>query len=322
MIFGHTKNLQLISKIIEKKKIPHAILFSGPNNIGKREISLTIIKYLSSNHDEDFFSFSQKNCNCKTCNLINTGNFPDLIELENSNGQISITQIRDARSKLLVAPNYSFNFVIINNAENLSQEAAGALLKILEEPRKSTIFFLLTSFPNTLPKTILSRVSTFKFNPLSKNEIKNFLEKLDNQIDAKNKGKIIDFSLGRPGIAKKLSIDKKKLLYYNSLLEEIEKLYKLSIFEKIKLCETIEKTGKIEDFLFLIDFWFKDLLFAKKNIENISFSFKKDEIWQASKFFSSEKLEEILKSIFKIKKYIFFSNVSRLLALENLLLEI
>jgi DNA polymerase-3 subunit delta' len=322
MIFGHQKNLKLFSKFLEEKRFPHAVLFTGPNKIGKRKVAIEITKYLEGKHNEDFFSFSQRNCNCQICQLIENKNFPDLIEIKSGDGQISIQEIREIRKNLSMAPLYSFKIVVLNNVEKLSQEATGALLKILEEPRGNTIFFLLTSLPSILPKTILSRITIFKFNLLSKEEIKKYLDSLNIKIPFQNKDKIIDLSLGRSEIAKEISIDGKKLLYYNSLLENIESSYKLSIFERFKLSETIEKTAKTEDFLFLADFWFRDLLLAKNKIESFSFDFKKREIKEIANKFTKEGLKEVLRELSKIKKYIFFSNVSRLLALENLLIKI
>jgi len=322
MIIGHQKNLKIISTIIKEKRFPHAVLFGGPEKIGKKEIALEIAKYLSSTHKNDFFSFSQENCKCQTCHLINKKSFSEIIEIEKSENQISIKEIREMRTKLLTASSFAYKIVILNNTEALSQEATGALLKTLEEPRGNTIFFLLSSMPKILPKTILSRLSVFKFNPLSKKDIEKIITKKNPEITPLAKEKVIDISLGRSKLAEELCVDKKKLLYYDSLLENVEKSSKLSVFERLKLAEIIEKTLKTEDFLLMASFWFRDLFLAKKGIENFSFNFKKEDIKKAAKDYSSQKLEEILKAVLETKKYIYFSNVSRLLAFENFLLKI
>lgn len=331
MIFGHQQNLRILSMLLEEDRFPHAVLFAGPNNIGKRKIAIEITKYLQGNHKESFFEFSQKDCKCQICNLIEVGNFPDIIEVEKSEAQISINNIREIRKKLYIAPLYSFKIAILNSIEKLSPEASGALLKILEEPRGNTIFFLITSMPNFLAKTILSRVSIFKFSLLSREEIKTFLLKIVRQtyhkavnlnIPKTQEEKILDLSLGRSGIAKEIIIDKKKLLSYSSLLEKVESCYKLSVFDRFLLSEMIEKAGKTEDFLFLSHFWFRDLLLAKNKLNNFSFNFKKGDIIKIAKNFSKEKIENILKEISTVKKYLSFSNTSRLLLLENLLLMI
>ena len=49
----------------------------------------------------------------------------------------------------------------------LSNGAWNAMLKLLEEPPKTTIFILCTTDPQKIPKTILSRVQRYDFNKIS-----------------------------------------------------------------------------------------------------------------------------------------------------------
>ena len=93
--------------------------------------------------------------------------------------EISIDQIRKARRHLSFSPyNSVYKFAIIDKAETMNSEAANALLKTLEEPLGNTILILITSKPEILPKTILSRLQEIRFKPVSLNEIyKNFLNK-------------------------------------------------------------------------------------------------------------------------------------------------
>lgn len=322
MIFGHQKNLKILSTLISENSFPHAVLFAGPQKIGKRKIAIEITKYLQKEHKENFFEFSKKNCECQICKLIENGNFADLVEINETEGQIPIQKIREIREKLSLTSIYPFKIVILNNVEKLSPEAAGALLKTLEEPKGDTIFFLLTSMPNLLPKTILSRITLFKFSLLPKDEIKKFLVYVGTKPLPSQEEKIIDLSLGKPGLAQELLIDKKKLIYYDSLLEKIESFYKTTVFDKIQLSEIIEKRGETEDFISLAEFWFRDLLLTKSGLKNISFGYKKNIIENITKSLSMEKIEESLKEISTTKRYLFFSNVSRILAFENLLLSI
>jgi len=319
MIFGHQKNIRIFSQYLKEKRFPHAVLFSGPERIGKRKMALEIAKYLEGNHPESFVEFSQKECSCRICGCIERDQFPDILEIKEEQGQISIQKIREIRKKLSLSSPYPFKIVIINKAHTLSEEATGALLKTLEEPRGNTIFFLLTSMFNILPQTILSRVEIFRFSLLSKEEIKDFLKNFS--LSEPEKEKIAEFSLGRPGVAKEMAIDRNKILYYNSLLETIRNVKRLSIFERLKTAEEVKRRNETDDFLSLSNFWFRDLLFAKNGISQFSFSFKKEEIRKESENFSKERLKGIIKEIQKTKIYLLFSNVNQLLALENLLLK-
>lgn len=327
MIFGHQKNLKILSKIIEEKSLPHAVLFSGMDGLGKRKIAFGIAKYLQGNHQESFFEFTQKECQCETCYLVERGKPVDIIEIKGENVQISIKEIRKIKEESQFSSVYPFKIFIIDGIEKLSPSASGALLKILEEPQKNVIFFLLTRNSGLVLKTILSRVAVFKFLPLNKNQIREFLElKLKNKaikISSEEKETIIDLSLGRPAIAEKILFDKRKFLYYISLVNTIGKIKDYSVFERMKLAESIEKDdGLVFDFLLFLEKWFEDLLLCKVGFKNFHLDFKKEEITKNASVLPKEKIKENLENIQKTLFFINFSNASRLLALENLFLGI
>jgi len=324
MIFGHKKNLKFFSRLIEHNRFPHAVLFTGPTKIGKKTTALEITKYLSQSPrpKETFLEFSQRKCLSQTCNLINEGKFPGILKIEEE-GDFSIKKIREIREKLSLSSLYPFKVVILDNAENLSPEATGALLKTLEEPRGKTMFFLIATFPHVLPKTILSRCEIFKFYPLSREGIETFIkseiEEQDIKLTKEKINRILDFSVGRPGIAKDILLDKNRLFCYNLLLEDVRKIKHLPISEKMLMAEKLEKGDKIDDFLFMAEYWFRDLLMIKNRIFLKS---QEEEIEKESESFSKRELKNILWQIQKMKKYLLFSNVSRLLAVENFLLKI
>lgn len=336
MIHGHQKNLKIFSQYIKENRFPHALLFAGPDKIGKKKVAIKIAKYLEGNHSGSFFDFSQGECSCKICKSIDSGNFFDILTIGGVNDdktgkkEILIKEIRDIKKKLLLKTPFPFKIVIIENVEKLNKEAAGAFLKMLEEPRGETIFFLLTPIPGVLLQTILSRVEIFRFHLFRKEEIKLFLRntKLDKNLSEKTLNQVIDLSLGRPEMASELALDKSKVLYYNTLIEEIRKAIKSPISERFLIADFLEKKEKkscqkIEEFLFWSELWFQDLLFKKVGLssKNISFSYKEKELEEGMKDFSKAELKFFLKAIQAAKNYLLFANVNRLLVIENLLLK-
>lgn len=333
MIFGHQKTLKLLSKyfspqkINQKKKLSHAFLFSGPKNIGKKTIAFFLAKYIEGSHPFSFLEFLSKNCQCQTCRQIEKGNYPaiSIVSKEEEKKQIGIEEIREIRRTVSLSSPFPFKIVIIDEAHFLSQEAAGALLKTLEEPKGDTIFFLISSVPSFLPKTILSRVEIFRFFPLSRQEIFQFLQKIkiEERISLTDleETKILDLSLGRPAIAKKLLLDKTEFDNYNLLVKKIEKLLSLDTFSRLKLAQTIEKRKRIEDFLFLLEFWFRDLMLLKiGNEEKISFLSWRESLKKQAQEIEETKIYQSLKEIRKVKNLLNYSSISKILALENLLL--
>ncbi|TSC92915.1 MAG: DNA polymerase III subunit delta' [Candidatus Berkelbacteria bacterium Athens1014_28] len=87
----------------------------------------------------------------------------DIIEIapdenkENSKGEISISTVREAISKISTTAGYGRGkMLIVKNADRLGIAAANALLKTLEEPSKNTIICLLSADNDLIP-TIVSR---------------------------------------------------------------------------------------------------------------------------------------------------------------------
>jgi DNA polymerase III delta prime subunit len=100
-------------------------------------------------------------CNtCKSCNLINAGNHPDLFILapESGKNSIGIDSIRTAQAWAFATPTVSNKkFLLVNNANLLQVAASNAILKLLEEPPEYLKWLLLATDPTQILPTILSR---------------------------------------------------------------------------------------------------------------------------------------------------------------------
>jgi DNA polymerase III delta prime subunit len=109
---------------------------------------------------------------------------------------IKIEQVRDLGYKLSLKPYAAkYKIALIDNAHNLTVEAANALLKVLEEPKPFTILFLITDNTTRLLPTISSRAQKINFGPL---------DDLAWEIDDSSKMLFQDFISGSLG--KKLSL--------------------------------------------------------------------------------------------------------------------
>lgn len=69
-----------------------------------------------------------------------------------------------------------YKVFIMDEVHALSNSAWQAMLKILEEPPKKSIFIMCTTDPQKIPKTILSRVQRFEFQRISQAGIQDMLE--------------------------------------------------------------------------------------------------------------------------------------------------
>ena len=96
---------------------------------------------------------------------------------------------------------------IVDDADKLNDSAANALLKTLEEPPDTTYIILVTSYPDGLLPTILSRCQRLRFTPVDRRTVERFLveEKSYSPQDAS-----IAASLGAGGVGNVLNIDVEK----------------------------------------------------------------------------------------------------------------
>lgn len=68
-------------------------------------------------------------------------------------------------------PSYYVEGILVHNCHMLSTGAWNAMLKLLEEPPKTTVFIMCTTDPNKIPNTILSRVQRYNFSKISLDSI-------------------------------------------------------------------------------------------------------------------------------------------------------
>jgi len=160
---------QLVVERLEAKlragRLPHALVFSGPEGVGKRTYALRLVRALNCENG------GTRGCGeCPSCRKVGRGTHPDLgiVSVESGSTQIRIEQIRGLRETLDLAPiEGRVRAWIIDPAGRLTPGAANAFLKVLEEPPPGTVFFLITPNANELLVTIRSRCQIYHFAPLS-----------------------------------------------------------------------------------------------------------------------------------------------------------
>ncbi len=99
---------------------------------------------------------------CSSCRHILNGTHSDLRHIVPSGAKHKVEQMRDLVAAASLSPLNSINKIfIIEQAEQMTDEGANTLLKVLEEPPQFTFFILLTEAPDALLPTIISRCQLF-----------------------------------------------------------------------------------------------------------------------------------------------------------------
>ena len=139
-----------------------SLLFFGEEGLGKKTVALTFAKLLLCQAEHKSWNQS---CACQNCQMFDKGLHPDFLMLEPINNNIEIEAVRSTIEFLCYKPQFaSRRILIINRAERLRPEAQDTLLKTLEEPPENTLIILITSYPQLLRPTVLSRLLPIRFH--------------------------------------------------------------------------------------------------------------------------------------------------------------
>lgn len=188
-----------LSRYINQKRIPQALLMVGSNGLGKQKLAKYYAQSLLCTAPLNDGRFCG---DCQSCALFKARTHPDytLIEPEKAGKAIGISVIRQLMAKLVLKPQFDANrVVLINSADSLNNASANAFLKYLEEPTERTCLILITDKPNKLPATIRSRCQ--KLNITSPDEAM-LSEWLGQQGIDENRELLIKLSQGAPLLAK------------------------------------------------------------------------------------------------------------------------
>ena len=143
---------EYFSKAMEKGRLSHAYLLAGPAGSGKTELCLDFARSVFCGDG------AQPGCQCSQCRRIEHGNHAGVTIYGPQEGKsvIDIDTIREVCSRSHYRRDHTF-IAIIEGAERMSNPAANALLKTLEEPAGDFIIILTVASTGNLLPTIVSR---------------------------------------------------------------------------------------------------------------------------------------------------------------------
>ncbi len=182
----HRKKWQLLRAYVDNGRVPHALLISGKEGVGKLRLAMQFAQsLLCEQHDEQMMGCGR----CSGCQLFQAHTHPDFVRIEpkEPGKPITIDAIRELSDLLTLTAQYGgYRIVLLMPAHRLNAAAANGLLKTLEEPVDQTVILLLTDSPSSLPATILSRCQQMTLGIPDKNDALEWLrrQKVHEQPDA------------------------------------------------------------------------------------------------------------------------------------------
>jgi DNA polymerase-3 subunit delta' len=321
LIIGQKRVKQTIERFLSQNRLPHALLFYGPEGVGKDAAAIQLAKILncSAGHSD-----SCDKCNdCQKFDLLQHPNlnlvFPlpvgknessddspieklsadELLAVQSEIGFksknlyhniiieraniIKITSIRDIRRKSsLSLYEKGKRVILIMNADKMNEEASNALLKTLEEPLQNTSLILTTSNKDALLPTIISRCQLVRFDELTEDEIKNALQERES-VDEQQA--IIISRLANGSYSRAIELIGPELNSKRTMV--VEFMVKVLTQTTYQISQEVEKIIKesdrleIEQLLLLMQMWFRDANAIKLGQEKI---YNIDQINRLEKF--------------------------------------
>lgn len=177
-IVGHRRPMEILRRMIKGGRFPHALVFEGPDGIGKKRVALWALKALICKIQPG------EGCgDCEDCHSIERLLHPDLHILEPIGDSIRVEQVREAEALLRLKPlRARTRALIVEDAHKMTPEASNSLLKTLEEPPPNTVIFLITPLADGLLPTVLSRCQRIRFFPLKPEEVLQVIKGLGVQL--------------------------------------------------------------------------------------------------------------------------------------------
>ncbi len=200
-ITGQDRAKSQIAGWLRAGRLPHTILISGREGVGKRSLALELAKGINCERGE------WPACDdCRSCIKAALLEHPDLhvllplppvrgraevaqlltsmraasleylsyeTDASRSNHNIPVDVIRAIQREMGHTPTGGPRRIcLIFEADRMHQAGANSLLKILEEPPGRAVFLLVSSAPDRLPPTVVSRCQRLHLQPLTRQQLK------------------------------------------------------------------------------------------------------------------------------------------------------
>lgn len=219
-IIGQQRPIDVLRQAMRSGKVAHAYLFAGAPGVGKATTARVFAAALNCQ------SLPDDACGtCISCHKMAEGNHPDYFEIarEADKKNITIDKIREAIKQTQYRPYEGrYKVFLIDGAEQMTIEAANALLKTLEEPTAQTVFILVTPAPHQLPSTVVSRCQTLRFNAIEQTQVSQWAQMnlgMDEQ-DADLAAALAEGSLGRAETLDLGALRETRLALFESLVAD------------------------------------------------------------------------------------------------------
>ena len=208
LLLGHEAAEATLLDAMRAGRLHHAWLITGPDGVGKATLAYRFARFLLSGQPPgDSLYLDPKHL---TFRRVAATSHADLLTIElqrntktgRMRSQIAVEDVRKINAFMALTPaEGGWRVAIVDGAEDLNQNSANALLKILEEPPNRAILLLTCAAPGRLPPTIRSRCRRLRLSPLPDEPMARLLADYLPDLTQDERGRLTTLAEGCPGRA-------------------------------------------------------------------------------------------------------------------------
>lgn len=244
-LIGHERQISYLNTVVAHGRMAHAYFFYGPEHVGKLAVARAFVKTFFCEYAKQKPALQSICDECRSCGLVEENTHPDvlLIDLDHtlvskkeSRKEIPIDDIRELRRRFSLAhPPGQYRIAILNQADKMSEEAANAFLKLLEEPGERTLFILMSSVPDAMKQTLISRAVPIRFSHVPEKILGEYLLKKNK--NAEERQELLYYTAGRPGVLIRLLEDEEYYAMERKFAKAFGKVERASLPYALRFAE-------------------------------------------------------------------------------------
>lgn len=194
-LIGHRAATEAIADGIQSGRLHHAWLIGGPKGTGKATLAYRVARHLLASPEECTDEVLGVDATSRTARLVAAGAHPNLVtlDLESASadadkGQARSVPVKTVRRALALFSSTSTDgghrVCIVDSAEDLTVQAANALLKTIEEPPARSTVLIVAHEPQRVLPTIRSRCRKLNLTSLSSSEVMKIISSFAPELEA------------------------------------------------------------------------------------------------------------------------------------------